>query len=102
MYLIRRVFNVKPGTARRAAEIIAKMGKIYEEAGQRSSCRVYTSGATVPGPANMVYMDWTAEIIDSPYRDDNEIPEAIRELGSQLREFQEDSHIEFYELVNPE
>jgi len=102
MYLIRRVFEVKPGTARRAAEIIAKMGKIYEEAGQRSATRVYTSGSTLPGPANRVYLDWSADVIESPYRDDNAIPEAVRELGAQLREFQEDSHIEFYELVSGE
>ena len=57
MYLIRRVFRCKPGTARRAAEQITKIGKAYENAGQRSPIRVYTSGGTVPGPANTVYMD---------------------------------------------
>ena len=49
MYLIRRVFRCKPGTARRAAEQIMKIGKAYENAGQRSPIRVYTSGGTVPG-----------------------------------------------------
>ena len=46
MYLIRRVFRCKPGTARRAAEQITKIGKAYENAGQRSPIRVYTSGGT--------------------------------------------------------
>ena len=101
MFLVRRVFKVKPGTARRAAEIIAQIGKTYEEAGQRSKCRVYISGGTVPGPANTVYMDWTEEALLSPYRDDNEIPESVRALGPQLREVQEESHIEFYELYSP-
>ena len=45
MYLIRRVFRCKPGTARRAAEQITKIGKAYENAGQRSPIRVYTSVA---------------------------------------------------------
>ena len=98
MYLVRRVFKVKPGNARRAAEIIAQMGKLYEEAGQRTPCTVYTSGGTVPGPANTVYMDWTEETLQSPYRDGNEIPQGIRDLGPQLREVQEESYVEFYEL----
>ena len=67
MYLIRRVFRCKPGTARRAAEQITKIGKAYENAGQRSPIRVYTSGGTVPGPANTVYMDWTAPVLEPVY-----------------------------------
>ena len=65
MYLIRRVFRCKPGTARRAAEQITKIGKAYENAGQRSPIRVYTSGGTVPGPANTVYMDHI-QLVDTP------------------------------------
>ena len=101
MYLVRRVFKVKPGTARKAAEIIAQIGKVFEEAGQRTSCRVYTSGGTVPGPANTVYMDWIEETLQSPYRDDNELPQDLTNLGPQLRELQEESYIEFYELQSP-
>ncbi len=98
MYLIRRVFRCKPGTARRAAELITNIGKAYESAGQRSTIRVYTSGGTVPGPANTVYMDWTAQVIDPPYREGNAIPEEVRTLGQQQSEFVEDSYIEFYEM----
>lgn len=98
MYLIRRIFSCKPGTARRAAELITKIGKAYENAGQRSQIRVYTSGGTVPGPANTVYMDWTAQVIDPPYREGNVIPEEVRSLGQQMGEFVEDSYIEFYEV----
>ena len=101
MYLIRRVFTCKPRTARRAADVIMKVGKAFENAGQRSPIRVYTSGGTVPGPANTVYMDWTAEVIDPPYREGNEIPEEVRTLGQQLAEFVEDSYIEFYEMFEP-
>ena len=51
MFLVRRVFKVKQGTSRKAAEIITQMGKVYEEAGQRSRSTVYYSGGSVPGPA---------------------------------------------------
>ena len=99
MYLIRRVFRCKPGTARRAAEQITKIGKAYENAGQRSPIRVYTSGGTVPGPANTVYMDWTAPVLESPYREGNPMPEEIRPVSQQMNEFVEESYIEFYEDV---
>ncbi len=100
MYLIRRVFKVKPGTMRRAAEIITQIGKHYEEEGQRSSVRVYMSGGTVPGPANTVYMDWIEETLRSPYREGNNFPEGMAALGAQLNELQEESYIEFYEVFS--
>ena len=100
MYLIRRVYKCKPRTARRAAELITQIGKAYENAGQRSPIRVYTSGGTVPGP-DTVYMDWTADVIDSPYREGNVIPDDIRPVSEQLRELVEENHIEFYELFEP-
>ena len=101
MYLVRRVYKVKPGTSRRAAELIAKIGKIYEGAGQRSPTRVYVSGGTVPGPANTVYMDWTEEVLQSPYREGNEIPKELSTIGTELRELQEESYIEFFEMYSP-
>jgi hypothetical protein len=55
MYLIRRVFKCKPQTARKAAELITKIGEAYMNAGQRSQIRVYFSGGTVPGPAHIVH-----------------------------------------------
>ena len=100
MYLIRRVYKIKPGTTRQAAELIHKIGKGYEEAGQRSPIRVYWSGSTMPGPANTVYMDWVEERIESPYREDNPLPD-MGDLGAQLREIQEESYIEFYEMYVP-
>ncbi len=101
MYLVRRVWKVKPGTARKAATIIAQIGKVYEEAGQRSPTRVYTSGGSVPGPANTVYMDWTEEELRSPYRSGNKSPNETSALAAQLSEFQEENYIEFYELFTP-
>ena len=99
MYLVRRVWKVKPRTYRQAAELVSKLGKLYEEAGQRSPTRVYWSGGTVPGPADTVYMDWTEETLDSPYRDGHTLPDGISEVATQLREIQEESHIEFYEML---
>ena len=98
MHLIRRVFKVKPGATPETAKIIAGIGKAYENAG-RTQTRVYWSGYTVPGPANTVYMDWTEETLRSPFDPDAKEPEDIEALYSQLDKFQEDSYIEFYEMV---
>ena len=98
MCLVRRVFKVKPGKTKEAAQIISQIGKVYEKAG-RSPTRVYWSGYTVPGPANSVYMDWTEETLRSPYDTGANQPEELSTIYSQLREFQEESYIEFYEMV---
>ena len=99
LYLIRRVYKVKPGKVREAADLIDKIGKTYESAGQRSTVRVYWSGYTVPGPANTVYMDWTEETLQSPFDSTANEPSGTSALYSQLQKFQEDSSIEFYEMV---
>ena len=98
MHLIRRVFKVKPGATPEAAKIIAEIGNAYEKAG-RTQTRVYWSGYTVPGPANTVYMDWTEETLRSPFDPDAKVPEDIGDLYNQLSKLQEDSSIEFYEMV---
>lgn len=99
MYLIRRVYKVKTGNTRKAAELIYKIGKRYEDAGQRSSVKVYWSGYTVPGEQDTVYLEWIQEKIESPYRLGNVSP-GSSELGAELLEIQENSHIEFYEIYN--
>ncbi len=102
MYLIRRVFKVKPGTARKAVKIIAQMGKVFEDAGQRSLSRVYMSGGSVPGPSNTIYMDWIEEQLLHPLRRGNKVPDDFVALRDQLRdEYLVDSYIEFYEMYAP-
>ena len=49
--------------------------------------------------SNTVYMDWTEETLRSPFDPDAKGPEDIEALYSQLDKFQEDSYIEFYEMV---
>ena len=100
MHLIRRAFIVKPGATPEAAKIIAEIGKAYENAG-RSQTRVYWSGYTVPGPANTVYMDWIEETLRSPFDPNAKEPEdaELVPLYNQLDKLQEDSSIEFYEMV---
>ena len=100
MFLVRRVVKVKKGTARRAADVLTQIGKVYEEAGQRTPSRVYISGSTVPGPNDTVYMDWIEESLRSAYRADNPAPEGQNDLFRQLGEYQEESYIEFYELYS--
>ena len=98
MYLIRRVFIVKPQTTREAAQIITQVGEAYEKVG-RSPTRVYWSGYTVPGPANTVYMDWTQETLGSPYDHDAKAPEGLGTIYDRLTELCDDSYVEFYEMV---
>ena len=101
MYVVRRVWATKPREARRVASIVAEVGKIYEESGQRDPVRVYFNSGTVPGDQHRVYMEWTADVIDSPYRGDNELPDTGR-LGQLLRDLTEESWIEFFELLTPD
>ena len=101
MYVIRRVYRVKPGQTKKAADLIYKIGNRFTEAGQRDQVRVYWSGSTMPGPANTVYMEWTQEKIESPYREGNVMPR-MDNLSKQLRELVEEQHIEFYEMFTPE
>ncbi len=101
MYVIKRVWATKRREARRGASIVAEVGKIYEDSGQREATRVYFNGGTLPGERDVVYMEWTAEVLESPYRGDNELPDTGG-LGAKLRELTEDSWIEFYELLTPD
>jgi hypothetical protein len=100
MYLIKRVWITKPREARRVATLVAEIGKIYEASGQRQPTRVYFNGGTLPGDRNIVYMEWTAEAIESPYREGNVLPDT-GDLGARVRELTEDNWIEFYEMLTP-
>ena len=101
MYVIRRVYEVKPGSARRAATLIKQQGDAYTKAGQRSEVRVFFNGGTLPGDTNRVYMEWTDEVIDSPYREGvPSVPEAS-EIGAKVRELVISQRIEFYEMMIP-
>ena len=103
MYVVRRVWKVKPGTPRRVATLLAKVGEAYKEAGQRGDARIYFNGSTCPGEINHVYMEWTAESLESPYRGSNEIPESVRQWAGEVRQLaEEESRIEFYELLTPD
>ncbi len=102
MYIIRRVFKVKEGRTRKAAQVIDELGKAYEKAG-RSPTRTYWSGYTVPGP-ELVYMDWTAETLSSPFDPDHaghepsKEPDYVLDAYRRVSELEVDSYIEFYEM----
>lgn len=99
MYLIRRIFNTKPGEARKVAELVKRQGEIYRDAGQRSEITVSYNGATLPGEQNVVVLQWTAEIIDSPSRPNNPLPPEALEVGAQVRTLIDSQRIEFMELL---
>ena len=98
MYVITRVYETKPGQARLAATLIAKIGKVYEDAGQRSPVQVSFNGGTLPGDTNRAYMRWEAEQIESPYRGGNALPDTS-EIGAQLRDIVVRNWIQFEEKL---
>ena len=103
MYVVRRVWETKPGEARRVASLVAAMGEEYEAVEKRSASRVYFNTSTVPGDRNRVYMEWVEDVIDSPYRSDVvSSPTRAQELYAEVRERTVDSWIEFYELMTPD
>ena len=103
MFLVQRVFKAKPKKAWEAASVLAEIGKEYKEAEQRTDSRIFLSAGTTPGEYGLIYMEWEAEVLESVYRGDNEIPAKIKdELGPLLRELIEDQWIEFFELLTPD
>jgi len=106
MYIIRRTYKAKTGQGRKAALLLKEIANIYTASGQRSETIIYYNGGTLPGPINelnRVYMQWTSEIIDSPYRKDNKFPD-LGGVYTEFRELLDDSDgpttwIEFWEEV---
>ncbi len=98
MYLIRRIFNTKPGEARRVATLLHKQAQAYRDAGQRSEFRVSYNGATLPGEQNIVVLDWTDDAIMSPSREGHVLPQDALELGAEIRPLIESQRIEFLEM----
>lgn len=98
MYVVRRVWAVEPRMARKAATIASQIAKHYEDAGQRSATRISFNGGTLPGERHRVYMEWTEEVLQSPYREGNESPPEASALAAELRQITTDSWIELYEL----
>lgn len=102
MYLVRRIYTVKPGEARKAATLIDRIGKAYEAAGTRSASTVYFNSGTTPGEKHTVVMEWTDDSLMTPYRDDRVRVEGLGDVSAQLREISLGSEIEFWELMTEE
>ena len=101
MYSIRRVFEVKPGTARRAATLIQQQAAVYTDAGQRPRSRSISTAAPFPAIPTASTSERTAEVIDSPYREGNMLPGDVSGAGAKLRDIVISNHIEFFELMIP-
>jgi hypothetical protein len=103
MYVIRRGWRVaEPRNTRMVATIVAEIGKNYEASGGREPTRVYFNGGTTPGEKGVVFMEWTAERLESPYRAGNVLPEDPRGLSAKVRELTTESWIEFWESMTPD
>lgn len=98
MFLVRRIYTVQPGQARKAATLVDKIGKAYEEAGSRGPSRVYFNSGTTPGDKNTVVMEWTDPSLETPYREDR-IRVDVGEFSTELSDIAIDSRIEFWELM---
>ena len=101
MFVIRRVYEVKPGMARAYATVARRQADAYEASGQRSATHIYFNGGTMPGETDRVYMEWTADVIDSAYREGNIIPQTAIDAGASGRDMTIRTWIEFYELMTP-
>jgi hypothetical protein len=101
VFLVRRIYSVHPGQARKAATLIDKIGKAYEEAGTRGPSRVYFNSGTTPGDKNTVVMEWTDPSLESAYREDR-VRVDVGALSSELSECAIESTIEFWELMTDE
>ncbi len=101
MFLVQRIYQVKPGKARQAATILDKIGKAYEEGGTRSASTVYFNSGTTPGDKDTVVMQWTDESIESTYREDR-VRVDISDVVAGLSDISLGSRIEFWELVTEE
>jgi len=97
MYLVRRTFKIQKGKTRDAAQAAKELSEKYQSVGQRNPVWIYVSGTTTPGPADTIYMDWIEEKLENPYRDENKLPDGIRELFQNLYQFVEDSKIDFFQ-----
>ena len=102
MYLLRRIFNCKPGEARRVASLVQRQAEAFEEAGQRSECRVYFNGATTPSEPDTVVLEWTDEALRSTMRAGIQLPPVVRQIGAQVSELTESNRIEIMELMTPD
>ncbi len=99
VYLVRRIYTVKAGEARRAASLIDSIGAAYHKAGKRSESRVYFNSGTTPGERNTVVMEWTDETLRTPYGEGHVQVEGLEEIAAQLRDIAIESEIQFWELM---
>jgi hypothetical protein len=102
MYVLRRIFKCKPGEARRVASLVRKQADAFEEAGQRSDCRVYFNGYTTPSDPDTVVLEWTDESLMSPWRGGIQRPQEAAPIRDQVNELTEHNRIEIMELMTPD
>jgi hypothetical protein len=101
MFVIRRVYEVKPGMARAFATVARRQADAYETSGQRSATQIYFNGGTTPGEVDRVYMEWTADVLESVYRQGNIVPQSAIDASQPGQDMTVRTWIEFYELMTP-
>ncbi len=98
MYMLRRTYQAKYRQARLVASLVRMQQDLYESAG-RSLGQVYFNPGTVPGEMDQVVLEWTQEVLGSPFASGASIPPEALEIGGKIRELIDWQKIEFWELM---
>jgi len=101
VFLVRRIYSVQPGQARKAATYLDQLGKAYEEAGTRGPSTIYFNSGTTPGDKDTVVMAWTDPELKSAYREDR-VRIDTKDLMEGFADISISSRIEFWEMMTDE
>ena len=102
MYLLRRIWECKPGEARRVASLVQKQAQLYHDTGHRGEFRVYFNGATTPSEPDTVVLEWTDEALMSPYRNGMRRPPEADPIREQVNRLTAYNRFEIMELMTPD
>ena len=102
MYLLRRIWDCKPGEARRVASLVQRQAQLYHDTGHRGEFRVYFNGFTTPSEPDTVVLEWTDEALMSPWRGGIQRPREADPIREQVNRLTEGNRIEIMELMTPD
>ena len=102
MFVLRRIWECKPGEARRVASLVQKQAQLYHDTGHRGEFRVYFNGYTTPSGPDTVVLEWTDEALMSPYRNGMRRPREADPIREQVNQLTQGNRIEIMELMTPD
>ena len=99
MYVIRRTVKAKPGKVWEVANQLSKICQAYEKQG-RDKAKIYIGGWGSPGTDEVVYAEWTQEIIEP--LSVSKVPKSVFTDHEKMSEMMTEYTIEFFEQVTQE